>query len=82
MNLVGRIEIEQFVEERNEALFSLDKQTILKFARKYNVPFPTSEKGFWGGVYKAILGINDTPEDIQKITKKWLKENEMSEHIY
>lgn len=72
----------EFVKERNEALFSLDKDKILACAEKYQVPMPTNELGFWGGVYKAILGITNAPEDKKQIARKWLREHGMSENMW
>lgn len=48
--------VANFVKERNEALFSLDRKKIEAYCAKYgdsdsaNVP----DVVFWAGVYKAI----------------------------
>ena len=73
--------IEEFVKQRNEALFSLDKDKILKFykleygeaeAKKFA---KVDEKVFWAAVYKAICNIINAPEDLKAKAEKWLTEN-------
>ena len=73
--------IEEFVKQRNEALFSLDRDKILKF---YELAYSKSEakkfakvdeKVFWAAVYKAICNIISAPEDLKAKAEKWLTEN-------
>lgn len=73
--------IKVLVEERNESLFSFDETRIRAYAKKYDVKLPTTYKGFWGGVYKAICNITNAPEDVRAKAKMWLAENGMSEKI-
>ena len=69
--------IEEFVKERNDALFSLDRKKIEAYLIKYgekeivNVP----DQLFWASVYKGICGINDAPQDIVNKAHAWLSEN-------
>lgn len=69
--------VQLFVKERNEALFSLDREKIEEFSRKYcetddaDVP----EEIFWAGVFKAILGINCSPPELVTQAKSWLHEH-------
>lgn len=58
--------IDNFIKERNEALFSLDKEKIKAYAKKYDVPLPESEYPFWKGVYLALLNIKSTPATVLK----------------
>jgi hypothetical protein len=57
--------VANFVKERNEALFSLDRKKIEAYCAKYgdsdsaNVP----DVVFWAGVYKAICEIKNAPEE-------------------
>lgn len=40
------VDIQQFLKERDEAMFSLDKRKILAYCQKYQVPLPKSELAF------------------------------------
>ena len=73
--------IEEFVKQRNEALFSLDRDKIIKF---YELAYGKSEakkfakvdeKVFWAAVYKAICNIISAPEDLKAYAEKWLIKN-------
>ncbi|MDE7389521.1 MAG: hypothetical protein K2M82_01055 [Lachnospiraceae bacterium] len=74
--------INNFVKERNEALFSLDERKIRAYAKKYGIKLPTTEKGFWGGVYKAICNIPDAPPDLKQKAKEWLDDSGLSTKIF
>lgn len=41
-------------KERNEAFSSLDKEKIITYCKKYNIPIPENDTVFWMGVHKAI----------------------------
>ena len=52
--------LQRRVQERNEALFSLDKNKIMAYLRKYNLPTEaSSDVVFWAGIYKAICNIKN-----------------------
>lgn len=74
--------LSDFVKERNESLFSLDEKKIRAYAKKYGVNLPTTEKGFWGGVYKAICNIPDAPPEVKQKAEDWLIYNGMTPFIY
>lgn len=59
-------------KERNAALFSLDRDTIIAYCEKYQIPVPDDGNAFWGGVCKAILNIPEAPEDVRKRATEWL----------
>lgn len=69
--------LEEFVKERNEALFSLDRDKIEAYMKKYDqleaeeVP----ENQFWATVYKAICGISNAPDELVSKARMWLHEN-------
>lgn len=68
-------EFEVFKAERNTALFSLDKEKILAYLKKYHMDAPEQETTFWAGVYQAILVIQETPEELRETAEKWLTEH-------
>ena len=53
--------LENFVKERNEALFSLDRDRIEAYLAKHGdaTSENASDMVFWAGVYKAICRIKD-----------------------
>lgn len=69
--------LEEFVKERNEALFSLDRNKIEAYMKKYGeleveeIP----EKLFWANVYQAICGIKDAPDELISKALMWLYKN-------
>lgn len=73
------MDINRFIKDRDTAIFSLDEMKIRAYGGKYQIQFPATEKGFWGGVYKACLSIRNCPIDMKIKAKSWLKENNMSE---
>lgn len=67
------INIEEFAQERNEALLSLDKKKIKSHMKKYQVRFePENETVFWAGVHKAIIGINSATSEQKQKSRDWL----------
>lgn len=74
----------EFIQDRNEALFSLDRKKIDAYLRKYNgvdnskIP----EKVFWASIHKAICNIKDAPPELQSKSRKWLKDNGFSTGVY
>ena len=67
--------IKKFVKERNEAIFSLEKEKIVAYCKKYDVPIPENEQVFWAGVYKSILAIENSPEHLRQKAIEWLDEH-------
>ena len=74
--------LQRRVQERNEALFSLDKNKIIAYLRKYNLPTEaSSDIVFWAGIYKAICNIKNAPEPIVEEARAWLNERGFSTTI-
>lgn len=71
-----------FVKERNEALFSLDRERIEAYSRKQGSDMPEDDIVFWACVYKCICHITSAPEDLVRKAKDWLHAHGMSEDIY
>lgn len=75
--------IERFVKERNDALFSLDREKIEAYMKKYgesdmkDVP----EDLFWASVYKAICEIKGAPENVVETAKCWLLAHGMKSNV-
>lgn len=70
--------LKKFIAERNEALFSLDKNKIMAFAKKYNNPIAkegVSDEVFWASVYKAIYNIVTAPPELKRIALRWLRQH-------
>ena len=74
--------VKKFVQERNEALLSLDEQKIRAYMRKYGVRFnPENEPVGWAGVHKAILGISSITPEQRERSEKWLVEHGFRTHF-
>jgi hypothetical protein len=74
-------EIATLVKERNEALFSLDRAKIERYARKYGLKLPSSDEVFWLAVHKAICNIPSAPRELKRKSKKYLREHGSSPSI-
>ena len=66
------IDVKEFVKERNEALFSFDREKITSFRSKYGKPVPDNDDVFWGSVAKAVMSITNAPEDARQKAKNIL----------
>ena len=71
----------KFVKDRNEALLSLDKDKIIAYCRKYNVPIPDNEIVFWAGVHKGIIAMDSVPDEKKIESANWLIEHGFSPYI-
>lgn len=76
-----RARIASFVKERNEVLFSLDRDRIEAYFGKQGVELPEDDIVFWAGVYKSICNITNAPEELVQKAKDWLHAHGMSERI-
>ena len=75
--------VANFVTERNDALFSLDRKKIEAYCAKHgdNDSADMPDVVFWAGVYKAICAIKNAPEDKVRIARTWLKANGFSSSV-
>jgi len=76
-----RARIASFVKERNEVLFSLDRDRIEAYFGEQGVELPEDDIVFWAGVYKSICNITNAPEELVQKAKDWLHAHGMSERI-
>ncbi len=69
--------LEEFVKERNEALFSLDRNKIEAYMKKHGQPEveEVPDDLFWASVYKAICGISNAPDELVSKALMWLHKN-------
>ena len=69
--------IEDIIQERNDALFSLDRRKIESFLMMFGdeMCVGTPDLIFWAGVYKAICQIKDAPSDKVIAAHEWLSEH-------
>lgn len=60
--------------ERDLALLSLDKNRILAYLRKYNIPQDENltEEEFWASVHYSILNLRSANEKQKNRSKNWL----------
>lgn len=69
----------KIIKERNDALFSLDRNKIERYMRKYDITIPEDSIVFWGAVYKDICNIPAAPPELVGQARVWLYAHGMSE---
>ena len=74
--------MKKFAKERDNALLSLDKNKILAYCKKYDVPVPEDEEVFWAGVHKAIVNTTSISFEKKLVSIAWLREHGFSPNIY
>ena len=77
-----RARVASFVKERNEALFSLDRERIEAYFRKQGAEMPKEDIVFWACVYKCICHITSAPAELVQQAKEWLHSHGMTDQIY
>lgn len=76
------VRVASFVRERNEALFSLDRERIEAYFRKQGEEMPKEDLVFWACVYKCICHITSAPDHLVQQARDWLHSHDMSEQIW
>lgn len=71
----------QFIKDRDAALFSMDKETILAFCHEYGIHMPSNDLVFWAGIHKAICTLATSPQAQKTISNKWLLDHGFSTDI-
>ena len=72
-----------FIQERNEIIFSLDKERILAYFARTGQPWDENEDEivFWATIHKIICNITDAPDELVTKSKNWLYDHGMSEKL-
>jgi hypothetical protein len=72
-------EMQQFLADREAALRSLDKPTILAYFRRWGetamadrAERAADDTTFWAGIHRARLSLACFTEDEQRISREWL----------
>ena len=65
----------KMIRDRNEALLSLDENTIKAYCKKWEVPLPDNEQEFWEGVHVARIQVKNFPEKVKRESYAWLQKN-------
>jgi hypothetical protein len=64
--------IQEYREQRNAALLSLDENIIRDHLFKFGFPVPSNTEAFWLGIHKAITACTDLPIEFRKQSAQWL----------
>jgi hypothetical protein len=67
----------EFVADRDDALRSMDKATIVSFSNRWLIGLPTElgDDIFWAAVHRARLMCNSFSEQEKKVSTDWLLEH-------
>lgn len=64
-------EFENFKQDRNEALLSLNHNKIIIYMQKYNIEIPRPEI-FWLAIHKSITANTSLPIEFRRASKSYL----------
>jgi hypothetical protein len=64
-----------FLQQRNAALLSLDREQIEAYCARYGIVLPERDLAWWGSVHKARLDIPTMPEEAKETSRRWLAEH-------
>lgn len=75
-----------FLKEREEVFVSMNKERIIEYCNKYEIPIPKKEDLFWAGVHKTICNLflnTETSITMKQYNESynWLKERGYSPNI-
>lgn len=73
------MDLTNYIQDRNEAFASMDKEKILAYYEKYKIKVPEDEEIFWVGVHKAICNLflsENSPISLEQYNEsyEWLTE--------
>jgi hypothetical protein len=72
------MDFDLFIQERNEALLSLDREKIEAYLRKYGSPIASNDALFWASVHKARTAIPELPFEDRQKSIDWLNERKLT----
>lgn len=80
------MDLTNYIQDRNEAFSSMDKEKILAYCKKYDIQMPEDEDVFWAGVHKTVCNLfllENSPISIEQYNKSydWLTEHGYSPSI-
>ena len=70
-----RMDMKNFIQERDAALLSLDEERIKTYCQAWGVPIPDSNEVFWRAVHKAICNITSASTEQRRRSAQWLAEH-------
>jgi hypothetical protein len=65
--------LEQYQSELAEVLRAFDKDEILAFFQKHNIPTPSSDEVFWSAVHKMRMALPGMTKEEKAFSKEWLR---------
>lgn len=73
------MDLTNYIQDRNEAFASMDKEKILAYCEKYKIKVPEDEEIFWVGAHKAICNLflsENSPISLEQYNEsyEWLAE--------
>lgn len=81
------MDLTNYIQDRDEAFASMDKDKIIALCKKYNMDIPEDEEVFWKGVHKVVCNLfllENSPISIEQYNKSydWLIEHGSTPKIY
>ncbi len=67
--------IKEFKKDRDEALLSLNKDTLDLFFKKYGIKMSSEPEVYWRAVHKAITSCLSLDIEFRRKSKQWLNEH-------
>lgn len=66
--------MKQFRIDRDDAMTAAvmkdDWDAVRKYCRKYGMEIPKDERIMKAGIYKAVLGIGDMPQEVKDVARE------------
>lgn len=73
------LDINEYINERDAALLSFDRQKIEEYMRKYHLDISEQESVFWSNIARAILTMKNAPESAKTKAREILTKYRRSE---
>lgn len=69
------IKMKEFIDRRDSALLSLNKEDLVALFNETAAGLPGSETIFWAAVHKARLQVTSFPDEVKAESRDWLHAN-------